>query len=154
MTTKTNYCDSSALVKRYVSEAGSEWIKALCSDSTQIIALADIGRVEIAAAFAGKLRGNAIKPADYQKAATSLAADVQSHYQVIPITSQRIDEAITLTARRKLRGYDAVHLACALYLNQALSANNLAPLTFISADDDLLQAAQAEGLAMKNPNLH
>ena len=53
--------------------------------------------------------------------------------------------AIQLTRRRKLRGY-AVHLACALALNDPLMESGLPPLTFVSADDDLLAAAVAEGL--------
>ena len=65
-----------------------------------------------------------------------------------------MDEAIELTFRNKLRGYDAVHLACALHVNQTLLANHLPPLTLIAADGDLLEAAQAEGLRTENPNRH
>ncbi len=150
--TETNYFDSSALVKRYLAEVGSAWVQSRCNDPTQIIALADIGRVEIAAAFASKLRGQAITQADYQRARAKSAADAQQKYQLVPVTSERIDEAIDLTARHKLRGYDATHLACALYLNQVLLTNGLTPLIFVTADHDLLQAAQAEGLAVENPN--
>ena len=65
-----------------------------------------------------------------------------------------MDEAIELTAHHRLRGYDAVHLACALHLNRELLANELPPLTFVAADDDLLKAAQDEGLETENPNLY
>lgn len=137
-----------------MAEVGSTWVQTLCNDPTQIITLADIGRVEIAAAFASKLRSQAITHADYQRAKTKLATDAQQKYQLLPLTSERIDEAIELTTQHKLRGYDAVHLACALYLNQTLLISGLAPLVFVTADNDLLQAAQAEGLAVENPNLH
>jgi hypothetical protein len=33
-----------------------------------------------------------------------------------------VDEAIDLTSRHRLRGYDAIHLACALRLNRALGS--------------------------------
>jgi len=36
--------------------------------------------------------------------------------------------------------------------NQQLLANNVAPLTFLSADDRLNRAATAEGLVVANPN--
>ena len=62
--------------------------------------------------------------------------------------------AIQLTRRRKLRGYAAVHLACALTLNDPLIESGLSPLTFVSADDDLLAAAVAEGLDTDNPHDH
>ena len=63
-----------------------------------------------------------------------------------------IDSAIQFTRRQKLRGYDAIHLACALALNQPLAENDLPALTFVAADGDLLAAAAAEGLATDNPN--
>ena len=150
----TDYFDSSALVKQYLAETGSTWVQSRCNDPARIIALAEIGRVEIAAAFASKLRGGLIAQVEYLKVRSRLTMDAQKRYHLIPVTSQSIDDAIELIARRKLRGYDAVHLACALHLNQALVDNGLAPLTFVASDGDLLQAAQAEGLATENPNLH
>ncbi|HIC92703.1 MAG TPA: hypothetical protein EYP09_00430 [Anaerolineae bacterium] len=35
-----------------------------------------------------------------------------------------------------------------------LIQKKLPPLTFIAADEDLLEAAEAEGLPAENPNLH
>ncbi len=65
-----------------------------------------------------------------------------------------VDEAIDLTAKHRLRSYDAVHLACALTINRALVAYSLPPLVFVSSDSDLLKAAEAEGLATDDPNRH
>ena len=110
--------------------------------------------MEIAAAFAGKLRGRSITQARYSKARRKLEADTRNRYQVLPITPQRIDDAIDLTTRHKLRGYDAVHLACALRVNQILLADNLPPLILVAADHDLVEAARAEGLSVEDPNLH
>jgi hypothetical protein len=63
-----------------------------------------------------------------------------------------IDQAITLTQEHRLRGYDAMQLATALITQKSLIDAKLSPLTFIAADTDLLAAAQAEGLAVENPN--
>jgi hypothetical protein len=38
--------------------------------------------------------------------------------------------------------------------NQQLLAAGLSPLTFVSADDHLNDAASAEGLTVDNPNAH
>lgn len=65
-----------------------------------------------------------------------------------------VDEAIGLTGRHRLRGYDAIHLACALRLQRALVELGPTPLTLVSADEDLLAAARGEGLSVENPNLH
>ena len=146
-----DYFDSSALVKRYLAETGSSWVQMRFSDPARMIITADISRVEIAAAFAGKLRGRFITQAEYQEAHARLNADTQKRFYILPVISQRIDEAIALTDAHRLRGYDAVQLACALYANKVLIANNLPPLTFVAADRDLLKAAQAEGLNTENP---
>jgi len=53
-----------------------------------------------------------------------------------------------------LRGYDAVHLACALFLQDTLLNHNLPAPVLLSADQDLSTAAQAEGLTTDDPNLH
>ncbi|HEC85092.1 MAG: hypothetical protein DRR08_05665 [Candidatus Parabeggiatoa sp. nov. 2] len=149
-----DYFDSSALVKRYLSEEGTDWVKKRCNDSTRTIVTAEISRVEVAAAFAGKLRGNFITQNEYQQIRTQLSQDCQQQYLLIPVEASRVDEAIELTVRQKLRGYDAVHLACALQYNQILLHNGLSPLIFLTTDIELLQAAQVEGLVTENPISH
>lgn len=150
----TAYFDSSALVKRYVTESGTGWIQAWCDDPAQTVAVAEIGLVEIAAALARKLRSGLITPQACQDARAELAIDARGEYVLVTITRSLIDAAINLTARHPLRGYDAIHLACALHLNQSLVAQQLVPLVFVSADDNLLAAAAAEGLLTDNPHNH
>ena len=152
--TTVNYFDSSALVKRYFVETGSAWIQALCADATQTIVLAEIGLVEITAAMAGKLRGGYISASQFRSLRGDIDADIRHDYVLVAINRLIVNDAMELTARHRLRGYDAVHLACALYLQRSLAAHELSPLTFISADKDLLQAAMAESLVVDDPNLH
>jgi predicted nucleic acid-binding protein len=57
MVSSTDYFDSSALVKRYMAESGSAWVQGRCNAPARTIATAELSRVEIAAAFASKLRG-------------------------------------------------------------------------------------------------
>jgi len=147
------YLDSSALVKRYAVETGTEWVRALCSKPDHVIAVALIGLVEVAAAVAGKLRGRIIDRATGDIILTGLKADAATQYLLLDVNQYVVDEAIELTGRRRLRGYDAVHLACALRLNRALMDRRLPSLTLVAADNDLLKAAQAEGLETENPNL-
>src|SRR5262245_46260245 len=75
-----------------------------------------------------------------------------TEYEVIPGTTPLIEQAMRLTQRYRLRGYDAVQLATALVVNAQYVAAGLPALTFVSADEDLLAAARAEGLATENPN--
>jgi hypothetical protein len=43
---------------------------------------------------------------------------------------------------------------CPLRLNRILLAAELAPATFVAGDDELLTAAQSEGLRIANPSDH
>jgi predicted nucleic acid-binding protein len=150
----TFYLDSSALVKRYAIETGTDWVRTLCSHPNYVIAVALIGLVEIAAAVAGKLRGKIMDQATGDVILTSLKAEAATQYSLLDVDQYVVDEAIELTSRHRLRGYDAVHLACALRLNRALINLRLPSLTLVAADDDLRSAAEAEGLETDNPNLY
>jgi uncharacterized protein len=152
---RTFYLDASALVKRYLAETGSGWVESLCADeANNAIATARFGLVEAAAAFAAKRRGQFITDNQYESALADLLRDAGERYRLVAVGPTLIDSAIQLTRRQKLRGYDAIHLACALALNRPLVNDGLPPLTFIAADDNLLAAAQSEGLAVDNPNEH
>ena len=59
------FCDTSAIVKCYVSEVGSGYINDLTNpDNGNVILLARITRVEVAAAIARRLKGNSISQTD------------------------------------------------------------------------------------------
>ena len=103
-------------------------------------------------AFAGKLRGGFITQEVYREARTDLETDARDEYALVASDRSLVDEAIELTGRHRLRGYDAIHLACALRLNRALIAHHLPSILLVSADNDLLAAAAAEGLPTDNPN--
>lgn len=85
-------------------------------------------------------------------ASRAFRVDWQWRYQIVEINPALIEEAMALAERHYLRGYDAVHLAAALEVQQVLQASELPPLTFVSADVEQLQAAQVEGLQVDNPN--
>jgi uncharacterized protein len=149
------YLDASALVKRYTTETGSGWVQNLCQPATDtFIATARITQAEAAAAFAGKLRQRSLSQAHYTLVLQDLAHDFTHQYLLVEIDQPLVDLAVDLTRRHKLRGYDAVQLAAALTLRGLLTQASSAPLMFIAADDDLLEAARGEGLAMDNPHQH
>ena len=149
------YADSSALVKRYVNEVDSVWVQAICEPAANhIIALAHIGLAEIAAALGVKYRQNVLTTVARDGLLRDLQRDGRDQYWLVDVDQNMVTDAIDLTRRQKLRGYDAVHLACALFLEHTLLRQGLPGLILVSADQDLLTAAQAEGLLTDNPNLH
>ena len=106
----TYYADSSAWVKRYAEETGSRWVQSICEpDSGHVIALAQIGLVEIAAALGMKHRQEELSASDRDDLLRDLQRDGRALYWLIDIDPDAIVHAIELTRRHKLRGYDAVH---------------------------------------------
>ncbi|MDI6751429.1 MAG: type II toxin-antitoxin system VapC family toxin [bacterium] len=149
------YLDSSAVVKRYVEEIGSKWVKLIADPSKEnLINIAQIGMVEVAAAFSRKNREGMISEFERDEVLGIFFKDCEDQYQIIEIDDRIIKSAIDLTCTRPLRGYDAIQLATASVINEAMIKKNLSPLIFLSADDNLIEAAKEEGLLTDNPNLH
>ena len=134
------YLDSSALVKRYISEAGSEdvrqWIAGADFVATSIITLAEMN-----AAFARGVRMKSISQITGDKAMRLL----QTHwpgYIKMPASEKCIHRAAELAWRLGIRGYDAVHVASAELWQEILNI----PITFVAYDRQLLKAVQNLGI--------
>ena len=144
------YFDTSALVKRYVRETGTDWVRALTDPGVgNTILLAEIGMVEAAAAIAANHRApGGIRRHARDVAVRLLLRHCATEYQPVPFDRTILDRALLLTPQHRLRGYDAVHLASALTANAVLIAAASPPLTLVTADRDQRDAAVREGLAI------
>jgi uncharacterized protein len=149
------FLDSSALTKRYVAETGTAWVDDLTDPSSgNIIVVAEITLVEVAAALASRHRAGDISREERDRAVNLLNEHFDAEYRISPITREILDRAVSLTQNHRLRGYDATQLATALAADAALTSANLPGLTFVAADGDLVSAARAEGVSAEDPNEH
>jgi uncharacterized protein len=147
------FIDSSALVKRYISETGSNWVLNLFAPGlNNEVLIAAITGVEIIAAITRRSRGGGIITTDSVAVCNHFKSDLVSDYQVIQITENVINAAMILAETRGLRGYDAVQLASGCATNEICITNSLSPVIFVSADNELNNAAASEGLIIENPN--
>jgi uncharacterized protein len=147
------YCDTSALVKRYIVEDGTAWIKSLfASPYPPLVFISQLAIVESICAFSRRQREGSFSYEDYDKLLAALNYDINSRYITVDITQLTIDTACRLAKKHPLRAYDAVHLATVYLLNRELVRNNKSPISFICADERLISIAQAENLITKNPN--
>lgn len=148
------YFDTSAIVKRYTQEVGSNWLKAQLEPSlghTHI--LSEIALPEFAAAIAAKGRAGSISSVEQAKALALFIGHSTIEYQLVEVSRAIIEKAVNLTQKHRLRGYDAVQLATALIIKETLVAANVSiDFVLVTADEDLLKAGQLEGLAIENPN--
>ncbi|MGH2415129.1 MAG: type II toxin-antitoxin system VapC family toxin [Microcystaceae cyanobacterium] len=149
------FIDSSALVKRYVSETGSAWVLGLFApELNNEVFIAAIAAVEIVAAITRRARGGSISATDATAISQQFKSDLQTDYQIVEITESLINSGMTLAQTYGLRGYDAIQLAAGCAINTLCIANSLPPVTFVCADNELNTAASSEGLVIENPNSH
>jgi predicted nucleic acid-binding protein len=150
-----NGLDSSALVKRYVSEVGTTWVRRLVAPTAgYTLLVAQTTPVELVSALARPARAGPIAVRTARAARLLVDRHHVREYQVIRWTDEIVQRAEDLLERQPLRAADALQLASALAVHTRLIANNLPGLIFVSADQRLLSAATAEGLPSDNPDLH
>ncbi len=139
------YLDTSALVKRFVSEAGSSEVRDLLTGD-EPIASATIAYAELYSGLTRRHREGVLSQLQYRLACRRFERDWMALVKV-ELGAEILSSAWGLIQRHSLRAVDAIHLASALGLQAA--ANE--PVSFVAADQRLLRAAAGERLATVNP---
>jgi predicted nucleic acid-binding protein len=134
------YLDTSVAVKLYVLEQGTSEATAAVAGSS-VVATSRVAYAEAMAAFARKLREREFTSRVYEQVRRDFRRDWDSYF-IVEVSQQTVELAGELAKRRKLRGFDAIHLASALQLQRHTNAR----LDFFSADLNLQKAARSEGL--------
>ena len=132
------FFDSSAFVKRYISEAGTESVLNWCDQATEIT-LSGIALAEIISTFCRLRREGKITEIQYMQLKSSLLADIEDA-AICDLTPGVLSQAISSLEKNELRGMDAIHIGSAI----ALKAD-----VFISADKRQLDAAAHMGLRVE-----
>jgi predicted nucleic acid-binding protein len=149
------FFDTSALVKRHVDETGSRWVRSLIrAKATYRIYIARITAVEVFAAITRRQHGGDLSAAQAGAMLGHFRRHLTQRYRVIDLTPAIYADAMLKARKRRLRAYDAVQLAAVLELRRQHQAAGLAPVTLISADQALNDAATAEGLTVDDPRSH
>lgn len=142
------YLDTSALVKIYVNEPGSQLMRrmVLPAESNEI-AISAITPVEFHSAIRRRQRAGDFDVGEADRIVNLFGAQLISGFLRTPVGDREFDLAIRMIARHYLRGYDAVQLAACL----TLANSSVEEPVFVCADSRLLQAAEAEGLTVLDP---
>ena len=139
------YLDTSALVKRFVSEAGSRGVQSLMTGG-EPISSATIAYAELYSGLTRRHQEGFLSQLQYRLACRHFERDWMALVKV-ELGAEILSSARGLIQRHSLRAFDAIHLASALGLQAA--ANE--PVTFVAADQRLLRAAAGERLRTVNP---
>ena len=99
----TYFADSSAIIKRYVAEAGSAWMSSLMSGPTHLITVSRIATVEVPAGLARRRREASIAEPVFRTALQAFRDDTLRHYRLIEADEAVCNFASDLALRHPLR---------------------------------------------------
>ena len=125
------FFDTSALVKRYHGEPGSEQVNAVFDDQDSILIISELALVELASALRRKHNRGEITVKALNEALAYFAQELMSDFVVASFRSGFIPQARDLVLQHGLRTLDA------LQLTSALEFKALSPV-FACADADAL----------------
>lgn len=136
------YCDTSALIKRYVEEEGTQIVDKLWSASTER-ATSVVAFAETVAAFSRKRREGILTDKEHAATLRLFKNDFDSFVLVTitPLLNGTIERLVKLYP---LRGFDAIHLSSALMLREFGGI----PVHFACFDSSLNEVALEEGLTI------
>jgi len=143
-------CDASATVKRFVIETGTPIMRALFDAVTpEELWITMIGYSETFAILWRRHNGSVINKATFAAAASSLETlFLQSGNVPLEMDNVSVLTSLGMIQKHNLNSTDAVILT--LYL-QHLEALERTDAVLVTVDQRMLRAAQAEGLAVIDP---
>ena len=149
------FLDSSALVKRYLNERGTEWILAVtAAGARDIIVIAQIAPVEVLSGVMRRAREGLLGERTAREARLLIDRHANREYEVVALTDDVIRRAEDLLERHALRASDAIQLASALQSSDRLGTTTSGALQFVSSDARLLAAAEREGVTTVDPSAY
>lgn len=136
------YLDTSALIKRYIWESGSEQVRQVFRENVMIIT-SKVAYAEIYAAFTRRMREGDLARVRYGQVCRLFELEWPA-YLIVEVHDEVLHLSRDLIKKYPLRGFDALHLASAKSLRQHLKTS----ITFGGADQRLLESAKAEGFKL------
>jgi uncharacterized protein len=144
------FLDTSALVKRYHKERGSDVIDALFAEQGRRIIISDLSIIEFGSALSKKVREKEITPEKYHRTLGFFCQDIVTETIHVEILGDA-DKALAATLIEKhgfhanLRTLDSLQLAVMKRASQSELDHVLC------ADRTFCSIIQQEGLIVRNP---
>jgi len=135
------FFDTSALIKNYIEESGSENVAGLLDQAANIYVSA-ITIIECFSTLRRILLEKSISEKDYLFLKQEIAYDFEFFHKIDYLVS--ISDCERLIDAYQLKTLDSIQLAASLHINDEING-------FICCDSKLLKAAEKENLKTINP---
>ncbi|HAV10660.1 MAG TPA: hypothetical protein DCX22_03470 [Dehalococcoidia bacterium] len=144
------YLETSALLKRYRTERGTELLDELFNSKRdyEILTTSYFTSLEVTSVATRLLKGETITKRSYQLLLGHLSYDMRQLVILQPISDFILSKALNLIMDHTLRAPDAIQLATACMLKSTIVGQ---PLYFICADSKLRGACADSDLTVLNP---
>ena len=144
------YMDTSALVKRYRNEPGTEAIDRLFDvrQADTRIYTSFLTALELTSSILRLVKGGQLSQNLADNMLARFRQDTQGTVRILPLTDAIVNDALAVVEQHQLRSADAIHLAT------ASSIFSLAPeleSILVSSDRELLSAAANSGMGVLDP---
>jgi len=144
------YLDTSALVKRYRSEQGSDFLAELLDNppANDRFYLSFLSVLELTSGLLRLAKAGQISDELAREALSTYRSDLRELLRLWPLGENIFVSAIDVVEQHRIRSADAIHLATVLAVSQAEPETEL---VLVSSDRELVQATQDAGLTVVNP---
>jgi predicted nucleic acid-binding protein len=140
------FFDTSALVKRYYKELGTEKVDELIEQNENIV-ITSLTIIETISAFRRKYNREEIDRDDVDGLLAAFFEEALNEFIIIPMEESIQQFSFDLILENDLRTLDSLQLSAALSLTMEDTT-----VSFVTADADLATVAQHKGLKTINPN--
>ena len=145
--TRHLFFDTSALVKRYYEESGTEVVDSLVEDDDTKVVLTSIAVIETVSAFRRKRNRDDIPQSVLDGLLSSFFDEALSDFLIVPTEESLFGYSFGLVLDDDLRTLDGLQLSAGLAV-----ADEVETLTFVCADQELTEVAESKGLDCINPD--
>ena len=136
------YTDTSALVKRYIQESGSNEVISVM-EKAEFVGASILTKIEMSSAISKALRLKWLNADEAEEAWQAFQLEWPTFTRLM-VSSPMIERASKLAWDHGLRGYDASHLSTAVIWQETLET----PVTLATFDRELWETSKRIGISV------
>lgn len=135
------FFDTSALVKRYYEEPGSEIVDSLVESEESTAVITSIAVIEAVSAFRRKQNRDDVSSELVTELVAAFFDEALADFLVLPTQEALFEHSFDLVLEDDLRTLDSLQLSAAIRLD-----NEVDEARFVCADEDLVSVAEKRGI--------